>query len=68
MNIIPQSEAPKFLHKLMLLAQEDVKAQQGVNRNSVGQYINVTELNKLIAPETKSAQKIFSRSVKAFTR
>lgn len=68
MNIIPQTEASKYLHKLMQLAQDDVQARQGINRNGIGQYINVTELNKLIAPETKEAQKIFSQSIKSFAK
>jgi hypothetical protein len=63
MKALDQPE--RFIAKFVKLIADDIRARQGVDQTSIGQYSDQTALIGLFEPQTKKAEKMLVRSLKA---
>jgi hypothetical protein len=64
--ITQQKKSAVLIQKFLKLVQQDVQAQGGIARSSIGQYNDTKKLLGLFTPETEEAKQVLASSISSF--
>lgn len=64
--ITQQKKSTILIQKFLTLVRQDVQAQGGIRRSSLGQYNDTKKLLGLFTPETEEAKNVLASSIATF--